>query len=102
MPFVTALLTGLATLLGPMLLNFLFSLGVGFITYVGIKALVDAALAQVVALVGGMSAEVVTLLAVMNVDKAITIIFSALAVRLTLMGMNAAGNMSRFKLTRPE
>ena len=98
MPFVTALLAGFARLFGPLLIQFLISLGVGAVTYTGVKALLDYAEGQVHTLIGGMGSAALQIVSACGGDVAISIIFGALAVRMTLMGMSAAGSVTKWRL----
>lgn len=101
MNFVLSLLRGFSTLFGPLLVQFLFSLGVGFATYTGVRALVDQAEAYVWTNFAGLPSNIINLAQVMQVDTAISITFAAVGVRLTLMGVSAAGSLRRFTV-KPE
>lgn len=90
MPFITALFAGLVSLLPQLVWKVLGAIGIGTVTYLGARSLLDSILAQVQANIGGMSSDVINLLAVLQVDKAITVLFSAIVVRWTFAGMKAA------------
>lgn len=90
MPFITALFAGLVSLLPQLVWKVLGAVGIGLVTYQGAKAALDVLKASVVSQIGGMSADVLNLIALLQVDKAITVLFSAIVVRWTFAGMKAA------------
>lgn len=65
----------------------LIALGVGFVVYQGISALTDSILNQVFANFDTVGATIRGMLGLMNVDKALNVLASAVAVRLTLKGV---------------
>lgn len=99
--FVLALLRGLVAMSLPAAIRLLAGLGFGYATYTGVKALIDSAESEVATLLGELSSEIVNLLAVMKVDSAITLLFSALIVRLTLQGMSALGTLTKWGAKPP-
>lgn len=98
MPIVLWALRGLSVLFSALVPRILISLGIGIATFAGVKTLVDQAKALIVTQLGGLSGDVINVLALCKVDVAINILFSALIVRLTLQGMSAAGAITRFKV----
>lgn len=62
----------------------LIALGIGFVTYKGIGAGIDALRAQVVTGLQGMPADMVGLLGYLWIDKALSVIMSATAVALSI------------------
>lgn len=85
---VPALIGGLIQALGTIVGRILISLGVGFVAYTGISAGIDYLKAQVVARLGGLPADIVTILSLGEIDTAISITFSAIAVRLLIQGIS--------------
>ncbi len=73
----------------------LISLGIAVITYTGVDAALDTLKANALAAMQGLPRELVGLLAYMKVGVAMSIIFSAVAVRLGLSGMTGA--VKRFR-----
>lgn len=88
---------------GGMLLNIagsiagqvLISLGISVITYVGVDTALDRLKADALSAFSGLPADLVSLLAYMKVGVSISIITSAVAVRLSLAGMTGA--VKRFR-----
>jgi len=78
----------------------LVALGIGAVTYVGFGALVTAGLNHVVAHWQALPASMVSILALGRFDDAVSVILSACATRLALMGLDAAGALRKV-LWRP-
>jgi hypothetical protein len=95
MPVILAWLAALVPIVKPLVIRVLTSLGLGVATYSGIALLLDQLRDLVVANINASGATILQYIAVFNVDRAITIIFSACTVRLVFMGMNASGAMTR-------
>lgn len=93
--FVAALLGGLVNIAGHLAGKVLLSLGFGAITYTGLTATLDYLKGQVLTAIGGLPAEVVSMLAYMKVGVALSIIISAITVRMTLDGLSAGGSISK-------
>lgn len=89
--------------LGGMLLNIagslvgqvLISLGISVVTYVGVDATLSKLKADAISSFSGLPADLVAMLSYMKVGVAISIITSAVAVRLGLSGMTGA--VKRFR-----
>lgn len=94
--WVLALLRGLVAIALPSVVQTLVGLGIGFASYTGLKALIDMAKQQVISNLAGLPADAVSLLAVMRVDSAISLTFSALVIRLFLSGMSQSGALTRW------
>lgn len=73
----------------------LISLGISVVTYMGVDTVLNKLKADTLAAFSGLPAELVSLLAYMKVGVAISIITSAVAVKLGLSGMNGA--VKRFR-----
>jgi hypothetical protein len=97
--FVAMLLGGLVQIAGSLAGRVLLSLGFGIAQYAGVSVTLTWLKSQALSSLTGMSAQLVQLLAFMKVGEAISIIFSALLVRLLLNGLSAGGTIS--KLVRP-
>lgn len=89
--------------LGGMLINIaaslvgqvLIALGISVVTYTGVSAVLDTLKADALAAFSGLPADLVGLLAYLKVGVAMSIITSAVAVRLTLSGLTGA--VKRFR-----
>lgn len=92
--FVAALIGGLIQALGTIVGRILISLGVGFVTYQGITATIDYVKSVIVSNLGGLPADVVGIASVCQLDTAVSIIFSAIAVRFVIQGLTS-GTMKR-------
>jgi len=92
--FISALLGGLiqasATLVGRVLI----ALGIGFVTYTGLASLIQATQSSITSSINGVDPAVLQLLGVLEVDTAITMIFSAYAARMVLLGLTS-GSLKR-------
>lgn len=94
MPFLGQLLLFLA---GPLVIKALVTLGIGIVTFVGVDALVSAALNEIVSRFSGLPAAVAQIAGLLGVDVAITIILSAYSIRLVLAGLTSVG-IRRFQV----
>jgi len=77
----------------------LVGIGVGIVTYIGVQTFWESIQAGVWSSLGGVSANILTLLQMARVDDALTVVFSAGSAKLTLKGLTAAGklNLLRWK-----
>lgn len=66
----------------------LTALGIGYVTYVGMEALVDLNHAQIMALINTLPPNTVALLGVLKVGVCLNIWFSAFVMRASLWGMS--------------
>jgi hypothetical protein len=87
-----------AAIIVPLVVKVLVAIGVGFATYTGVSAALGAARTYLEARFADLPVEVLALLGIMNVDKFVTMILSAYAVRLVLMGLTASGALNRFQV----
>lgn len=85
--FVAALLGGLVNIAATLAGRVMIALGVGFISYSGFSATLEYLKAQAVASLSGLPADMVGLIAYMGVGQSISIITSALVIRMTLSGL---------------
>lgn len=98
MPLPIALGIGavLSFTLIPLVIKLLISFGIGFVTYTGVTFLLDSVLAEIQVQFASQGFTAVSnLLAYMNVDVAITMIFSAIVIRATLRGLQAGGDLRK-------
>lgn len=86
---VAALIGGLIQASVTIVGRILIALGVGFITYTGITILIDGIKSDVITNFQALDSQIVQILAVLQVDTAITMIFSAIAARLILNGLQS-------------
>lgn len=78
-------------LIGPIVYKVGTALGVGFVTYVGVSSLAGALRSHVEARFGSLPAQMLDMLALLEVDTAFGLMLSALSVRATLAGWNHLG-----------
>jgi hypothetical protein len=83
------ILAGLASGVGQIVAKTLISLGVGYITYTGMQALLDLNSGQIFTLLGTLPPVTIQILGVLKVGTCINIWFSALAMKVSLMGFNS-------------
>lgn len=82
--FIPALVGALGAAMASYAGRIFLALGFGTVTYTGISAGIAAIKSQVISGINGMPAEMVGLIGYLWVDKALTIVFSAIAAALTL------------------
>ncbi len=95
MPFLIALWAGFVAILPQLAIRAAVALGVGAVSYVGFGALVDVALDQVQTNLAALPEQAIQLMSVMQIDKCITVIFSAFTIKLTMMGLTAGGALKK-------
>jgi hypothetical protein len=101
-PVVSALLSGLALAAVPIALRVLAGVGVGVVVYQGVNALLDSVVYQVSAGLAGLPASGLAILQLLGFQTALSIILSAVAVRLTLLGVSAlTGSLSVTRFRPP-
>lgn len=93
--FVAAIGGMLLNIAGSLAGQVLLSLGIAVVTYTGVDSALDKLKGDALGALSGMPRELVSLLAYMKVGVAMSIIFSAVAVRLSLSGMTGA--VKRFR-----
>ena len=86
--FLPALMGALAAAMGSFIGRAILALGVGFVTYKGIDLSIESMKQSVMSGMRGLPADAVNFAAFMYLDKALTIIFSAVV---TAMAMRALG-----------
>lgn len=84
----SAIVAGLFSAAFQVVFKVLAALGIGYVTYVGMEALVDLNHAQIMALLNTLPPTTVALLGVLKVGVCINIWFSAMVMRMTLWGMS--------------
>ena len=73
----------------------LVGLGVTLITYTGVTTMMDAAIGAIQAQMGGLSADMLTILTIARVDDGLSVILSACVARMTLAGLTNGGVLSK-------
>lgn len=84
----TAIVAGLASAAGQIVLKVLFGLGIGYLTFTGVDLLVTQNEAQVLGLLGGLDPVAVQLIGVLKIGSCVKVIFSALVIRLSIIGLD--------------
>lgn len=87
--FLAALIGGLVSVASSIVGRVLIALSIGYVAYSGLSALLDTIKAQVISYLVGAPATVVSIMALLKVDVAVSIIFSAYAARLILAGLTS-------------
>jgi hypothetical protein len=95
MPIVAWIAGALLTLTGSFVGRVLVSLGIGFISYEGVTTAMDAIKSNVLSLASGLPAVTLGVMATMKVGTCISILLSAVIVRLTLQGLTSSGAIKR-------
>lgn len=100
LPLAAGIGVVIATIIVPLVVKVLVALGFGFVTYTGVQLLLDTVLNAIQAQFASTGFEAArNLLGYMNVDKAITMMVSAITIRATLRGLQAGGDFKRLGLT---
>lgn len=93
MPLLTSLLGGLLSICSSLVGRVLMALGLSYVTYSGFSLGADFLLNEIKVNLGSMPADILSFLAWLWVDRAISMIFSAYAVALTYK--TAGGNITK-------
>jgi hypothetical protein len=89
----------LRTIAIPLVLMVLASLGIGFVVYTGMDLLLGAIETNIKAQFDNPAFQSsVDLLVYMNMDDAVSIILSAISVRMAIIGFNIGGTFKTFRL----
>jgi hypothetical protein len=86
--FLAALLGGFVSSLGSIVGRVLISLGLGFVTYSGFSVLLDWIKAEVFARLLGVDQMAIAIFSLLQIDSAINILFSAIAIRFVIQGVS--------------
>ena len=97
---IAAILGGLASVMGSLVGRVLLALGLGYVTYRGLDALVLFGLQAVKDAVGGLSGEISDFFAYVWLDKAITMIFSSYSASMLIKGWSG-GMLSKLGVKAP-
>ncbi|WP_382155138.1 DUF2523 domain-containing protein [Hydrogenophaga sp. ANAO-22] len=92
------IVAGLASGVGQIVAKTLVTLGIGYVSYTGLDALITLNEAQILTLIQTLPPTAVQLLGVLKVGTCIRIVFSALMMRATLFGLNE-GVIKRMQVT---
>ena len=90
-PIAAAIWVAFSFIIVPMILRVLVSLGIGWVIYSGITELLEYISNTVQSHMGTFGPEILGFLGLLNIDRAITIVLSAVAIRATLNGMTGQG-----------
>lgn len=82
------IVAGLASGVGQIVAKTLVTLGIGYVSYTGLDALITLNEGQILTLLQSLPPTAVQLLGVLKVGACIKIVFSALMMRATLFGLN--------------
>ena len=85
--FIAAIGGMLINLVGTLVGRVMVALGLSVVTYTGISASLDAIKAQAIASFGALPAETMSIISLLKVGQCISIVSSAIAVRLLLNGL---------------
>ena len=96
---ILAVITAWRPLILPLVVRLLAGLGFAAVTYTGVGSLLDTVTANLWASMGAAPAGVLTILQLARVDDALTVIISAVAAKLALKGLTAAGVLKRVSWT---
>jgi hypothetical protein len=92
------IVAGLASGVGQIVAKTLVTLGIGYVSYTGLDALITLNEGQILTLLQTLPPTAVQLLGVLKVGTCLRIVFSALMMRATLFGLNE-GVIKRMQVT---
>lgn len=84
----------------PMVLKALFALGVGYVTFTGVNALLTSVMNDLASGAGALPVPVKQILYAFGLDKALSIFCSAISFRLAWMGVSS-GSITKFVTRGP-
>jgi hypothetical protein len=87
--FLLALLGGLGLIVGSLVGRVLFALGLGYVSYKGLTAFVGSIKDLILSNLGALPPEFVQVMSLVKLDTCISILFSAISVRLVLEGLSS-------------
>lgn len=82
--FIPALMGALATVMASLIGRAVLALGIGFVTYKGLNLALEGMQQAAISSVSGIGGDAVSLLGYLWVDKAISVMFSAVTVSLSM------------------
>lgn len=85
--FLASLLGGLISVAGTLAGRVMIALGFQLVVFTGLQVTLDWIEARVVAEIGAMPAQAISILSTLQVDTAVTILLSAISARLLLKGL---------------
>ena len=89
------ILGGLVQIAGTLAGRVLLALGFGFVSYTGVSVTLGWLKAQMLAGFAGLTPQMLGIMATLKIGEGISILFSALLVRLTLNGLSAGGSITK-------
>lgn len=95
MIWLYSLLGGLIQAAGTIVGRVLISLGIGYATYSGLDTSLTWLRDQIAGSFSGFASQSLSVLSALNVGSGLSVLLSALAVRLLLEGMSAGGAITR-------
>ena len=93
--FLSSLIPSLGGILSAVAVQVGLSVGFGLITFTGMQILVDQAMLAMMNYLGGLPADVIQILGLMQFDTCLNIMFSAGVTLLSIKGMSKAGDFTR-------
>jgi len=94
--FIAALLGGLLNIAGTLAGRVLVGLGISAITYTGLSTTLTWLQTESITALSGLPSTILGMIALMKVGQCISMIFSAVAVRMVLDGLTAGGSVTRW------
>lgn len=76
---------------GSVIFKVLAAFGIGWVVMTGVNALIDGVFAEIQALTAGAPAQVVAVLGMLRIDDAITVLASAVSIRISLKTFGVGG-----------
>ena len=76
--------------------------GIGFVVFTGVNFFFDQAFDAIEAAMSGANAEIIKVFIIFRIDDAVTVLSSAVAIRLTLKTFGVGGNIRQLRLGVPE
>ncbi|MDP5008126.1 MAG: DUF2523 domain-containing protein [Glaciimonas sp.] len=95
--FIPALWGALATIMASLAWRVVIALGIGFVTYKGSDVALGLMKNSVISSFSGLPSDMINLLGFLWADKAMSVIFSAVAVSLIMRGLGGSVKKMVFK-----
>lgn len=95
--FIPALIGALAVAMASLVGRIIIALGISFVTFTGITIAITSLKTQAIASVNSLPSEVLSFLGFLWIDKAMTIIFSAIVASLAMKSIGGSVKKMVFK-----
>ncbi|WP_059285934.1 DUF2523 domain-containing protein [Aquitalea magnusonii] len=89
----------ISSILSALIARILTAIGVGSVTFIGVNLIVGKLKSAIMGFTSGFGSDAVNILGMSGLGVCFSLLFSAYTIRLTLAGMDKAGNYSQIKFS---